>query len=345
MNPIAGIVNRTTLAALLAIQLVVIGVLLAARSGGVEEPEPFLSFDAAAVDAMTVSNQDGSVTVTNVGGSWQLSDGVPAASLKVESVIEKIGEIGGSWPVADRQSTRERFEVTEDNHQRHVILRAGDETVADFFLGTSPGFRKTHARRTGDDEVYAVRFSNYEAGVKTADWLEKSLLRPKGELTAVTRIDTFELNRDDEGGWASAEGTELDPGKVETLVGRFKGLSVVDVSDATLPETPTATFALADDDGVQTLELYTLEDGEKFVATSDRVPGTYEVAKYIAEQMDKTLSDLVPDPPEDEESADGEAEEEMDDAVTDEPPAEAESAEEGDAEAPAAVEEATESDG
>lgn len=314
-----GMINKGTLTALLAAQLVAVGVLLAAKSGGIEEPEPFLAFDAEAVDAITVSNAQGSVTVTKVDGDWQLPDSVPAASLKVESVIEKFADMSGSWPVANTGSSRERFEVTEENHQRHVVLKAGEDTVADFYLGTSPGFRKTHARRTDDGDVYAVPFSNYEAGPKTSDWLEKSLLRPNGALNAIGRQDSFELTKEEEGGWVSADGTELDQGKVETLVGRFNGLSVVDVSDAVLPETPTAVLTLTDDDGVLTFTLYALADGEEYVATSDRVPGAYEVAKYIGEQMDKTLADLVPDPPEEEADGTSADETSADETSADEP--------------------------
>ena len=367
MNRGRGIINKTTLGALLAVQIVVVGVLLAARSGGIEEPEPFLEFDAQSVDSLTVSNSEGSASITKVDGNWQLPHGVPAAGFKVDSVIEKLSNAAGSWPVANTQPTRERFEVTEENHQRHLVAKAGKDTVADIYLGTSPGYRKTHARRAGEDEIYAIRFSNYEAGVKAADWLDRSLLRPKGEVAALRRLpgdpaaadapadpasepdseedkDTvapvagFELSKDDgdsEDGeepdaWVSADGTALDQGKVETFVGRFKGLSVTGVHEAALPESATMTFVVTDEEGEQTLSVFSLDDGEKYVATSDRVRGAYELSKYIAEQMDKPFADLLPDPPEAEESepaADVEAEAESE--ATEE-----ESAEEGeDAEA------------
>ena len=302
--------------------------LLAARSGGIEEPEPFLQFDADSVDSLSVSNSDGSVSLAKVDGAWQLPGGVPAAEFKVDSVLGRFADAAGSWPVANTASTRERFEVTEDNHQRHIVVKAGEDVLADIYLGTSPGYRKTHARRAGEDEIYAVRFSNYEAGVKTADWLDRSLLRPKGDVTALRRLPggfvpseaspdpeseedseaeaapaepvaAFELGKDEEGGWVSADGTELDQAKTETFAGRFTGLSVTGVSEATLPESATMTFAIADDDGEQTLAVYALEDGETYVAVSDRVAGAYELSKFIAEQMNKPLSDLVPDPPED----------------------------------------------
>lgn len=365
MNRVKGIINKTNLGALLGIQIVIVGVLLAAKSGGIEEPEPFMQFDAASVDSLTVSNNEGSVNLSKVDGAWQLPNGVPAAAFKVDSVLERFSDAAGSWPVANTAPTRDRLEVTEENHQRHIVVRAGDDTVADIYLGTSPGYRKTHARRADEDEIYAIRFSNYEAGVKPADWLERSLLRPKGDVAALRRLPAdpvsaeeqpdpatqadaaeeqeadepvagFELSKNEEDMWTSVDGAELDQGKVETFVGRFTGLSVTDVSEAELPESATMAFVLTDDEGDQTLSVFALEDGEKYVAVSDRVAGAYELSKYIAEQMNKPLADLFPDPPEDEESeteaepgSEAEPESAEESAEESEAPESAESSEEG----------------
>ena len=147
--------------------------------------------------------------------------------------------------------------------------------------------------------------------------MDRSALRPKGELTMLGRRDGFELTKNEDGDWTAADGSELDPSKVATYVGRFTGISASDVSEATLPESAAMTFVLADDEGEQTLSVFALpepgEDGDdeelKYVAVSDRIAGAYDLSKYIAEQMDKTLADLGPDPEEDE---DGDAEAEED---------------------------------
>lgn len=296
--------NKTTLGFALAVQVVLVAALLAVRSGAVTEPEPFLSFDASMVDALSVSNDEGSVSLAKAGDGWQLPDGLPADSSKVDRVLENLSESSGGWPVASKASTAARFEVAEDDHQRHVTLQSGDDTLADFYLGTSPGYRKAHARHVDEDDIYAITFSNYEAGVKASDWLDKSLLRPDGMLTGVERVDGFALTKDEEGVWASGEGSELDQGKAETFAGRFTGLSVIGVSEAELPERPSMAFALTDDSGTQTLSIYHLEADDDYVAVSDRVPGAYEMSSYIAEQIDKTVTDLAPDPPEDAESDD-----------------------------------------
>ena len=339
-----GIWNKNTLIAALAVQVAIVAALLAVRSGGSVEPEPFLEFDADAVDALLVSDGESEVALAKNDGAWQLPDGLPADGAKVDDVIDKLADASAGWPVATSAGVQERFELTEDDHQRRVRLSAGGETVADIYLGTSPGYRKTHARRADDDEIYAITFSNYEAGAKDSDWLDKSLLRPDGALTGLRYVDAtaespaplFALTKDEEGVWTAASGAALDQAKVETLAGRFTGLTVTGVSETTTdevlaavpadeapeppaeapesddaeaddaasddaaeePKTPVKmVFALADDAGDATLTIRRVDDND-YVAVSDRMPGVYKVSSYIAEQMHKTLADLAPDEPE-----------------------------------------------
>ena len=287
--------NKTTLTFALVIQLAVVGLLWAARAGDVAEPAAFLSFDAEAIDSLTVANEEGAVTLAKVEDGWQLPEGIPADADKIDEVVGKLAKARGGWPVATSASSAERFEVTEDSHQRHLTLTAGDETVADLYLGTSPGYRKTHARLVDDDDVYAISFSNYEAGVEAADWLDKTLLRASAPITSLERVDAFALAKDDEGVWTSAAGAALDQGKVETLVGRFTGLSVLGIGDKALPNQPKAVFQLADDAGAFEFSLYHFEEDDEYAATSDRVAGVYEISSYIAGQMDTALADLGPD--------------------------------------------------
>lgn len=321
--------NKTTLTFALVIQLAIIGLLWAARAGGVAEPAPFLSFDAEAVDSLTLANDEGAVTLTKIDDSWQLPDGIPADADKISEVVEKLAKARGGWPVATQASSAERFEVTEDSHQRHLTLAAGDDTVAELYLGTSPGYRKTHARLVDEDDVYAINFSNYEASVNAEDWLDKTLMRASVPVTSLELLDAFALSKDDEGNWISAAGATLDQGKVETLVGRFTGLSVLGVSEVALPEQPKAVFQLADDGGTFEFSLYHDDEEDSYMATSDRVLGVYEISSYIGGQMDTTLADLTV-----EEAEEAEEEDESDDeddvtsaATAEEEPAAADSAE------------------
>ena len=300
--------NKTTLGFALAIQLAVVGVLLAVRSGDVEAPEPFLDFDAGTVSSFSVADADGEVALAKSGDAWQLPGGIPADAGKVDEMLAKLADGDAGWPVASSASTAERFEVTEDNHQRRLILKAGDETIADVYLGTSPGYRKTHARRHDDDDVYAITFSNYEAGAEAGDWLDKTLLRPQESVASIRRVDGFSLAKSDAGEWQAEGGAVLDQGKATTFAGRFTGLTVLGVADADTLGEASATFTLEDDDGAFAFMLYRMAEDD-YAAATDRVPGVYEISSYMAEQMDVGIEDLMPDPPEEKAADDAEGEE------------------------------------
>ena len=304
MNTASG-PRKSTLAFALAIQLVAIGALFAARSGARDEPPPFLDFDASRIDALAVASADGSINLSKTADDWLMTGDLRADKTKVDALLDKLSNAAGGWPVASSDATAERFEVTAGNHQRRVTLKAGDDTVADIYLGTSPGYRKTHARHVdGGEDIYAISFSNYEAGVKTADWLDRAVLRPDGEITAIRRIGgapAFALRKDAGGTWSADDGDELDPVQAETLAGRFTGLSATDVHQRSLPDAPDMVFEVDDEAGTQTLRIYRMASQgggpeDDYVATSDRASGRYRIASYTAEQMDISRADLAPDP-------------------------------------------------
>ena len=180
--------NRPTLIALLAVQVAIVGAVIAVKSGSTGEPVPFLSFDAATVDALAISGEDGEVELAKTDGDWRLPSGLPADSVKVGELIDKLADADGSWPVATSASVQERFEVSDDNHQRRVKLSVGDEVVADVYLGTSPGYRKSHARRADDKDIFAITFSNYEAGLKASTgWTSRCCGRAANSPACVTK--------------------------------------------------------------------------------------------------------------------------------------------------------------
>ena len=275
---------------LLAVQIIVIGIVLALQYRTPEEPSLFLEFDPATVDRMTVISSEETVELQKNADAWELQDGLPADHDKVEDLIEKIAELEAGWPVATSQSTAERFEVTEDSFQKHVLLHSGDDAVADFYLGTSPGYQRVHARIDGP--VYSVKLSNYEFGSKASSWLNKQLLRPEGRLSRIERVGGFVLTHGDEG-WAASQDGDLDNTTVDSFTQRFTNLSVYDISTAELPNVPNASFVLLDESGELELDMYYLEEDEDWVATSNRVKGQFGISTYIAEDITKEFEDLL----------------------------------------------------
>lgn len=287
--------KQSWLVAALAVQGALIALVWGVRWGDEEALAAFLSFDAAAVDAITVAGEEGEVALARDDDAWQLASGLPADGGKIERVLERLADAAGGWPVATSASAMERFEVTEDAHQRRVTLAAGEETVADIYLGTSPGYQKTHARHVSGGDAYAIEFANYEAGLQPSDWLKKSLLQPVGELKSVARRGDggWTLTKTDDG-WTAPD-TTLDQDEAATLVGRFEGLTVLDVAEAELPAAAGMRFVAVDDDGEHELAFHRLAEDGDYIAVSSRFAERFEVATYVVEQLDKALADLEAD--------------------------------------------------
>lgn len=308
--------RQTMLAAILLAQLIVVAVVWGLQSRPGDVPPVFLSFDVSSVDALTVADAESTVTVVRSDGGWQLPGGssggspggLPVDGGKVDGVLEKLSDAVAGWPVATSESAMKRFEVVEGSHQRHVVISAGDETLADVYLGTSPTFGKVHARHTAGGPVYAIAFSNYEAGVRQSDWLDKSLLQPEGDVQSVARASAdgeWTLTSTDTG-W-TADAVELDQDETNTFVDRLRRLNVLDLVDAELPLEPSTRFTVVDEAGAHELALFALDDDD-YAATSNRFEGVFGISSYIAEQLDVSLEDLAGDASNTEENAETSAE-------------------------------------
>jgi hypothetical protein len=239
--------TRTILGATLAAQLLVAGALILSNAGSEasRSAEPWLTFAAANVDRIVIADASGSATLGKSADSWQLSDlqQLPANGSRITTLLDNLAKLTTRWPVAESESGRERFEVTEAKFQRHLRLYDGDTLLGDYYFGTSPGFRQTHARRAGEDEVYALAFKNFDLPVDDNDWLDKGLLK----VSDIDRIEGegFELTRSGDD-WQLAAGNEpdiaaLDGSKAKSLASALQNLQVLRVADS-VPAGETRTL-------------------------------------------------------------------------------------------------------
>ena len=294
------------LGGLLAAQLVIIAGLLLASGAGSDASAPhLLSFDPANVTKLEVSGEEDAVQLVRDGEDWRLADGVldglPADGGKVSELLSDLSDLDAPWPVATSDDSAERFEVTEGNHQRRLVIEDADGPVADVLLGTSPGYRRVHARVSGESEVYSIDFSNYEAPTDADQWLDKALLAAKGEVSSVVLEDAWQLARQD-AEWR-IDGAPADAEAASDLVRRFTGLRVLGTSDGEddaevdndAASEPAGVFVVTDDDGEHRLTLFHEAEEDDYSLTSDRVAGRFEVAAYIAEQMLADPADLQAD--------------------------------------------------
>lgn len=275
------------LSGLLAVQLVIIaGVFLLDTGYGEARQGPLLDFTADAVDELRISAgaEGPTLTLSRDEDAWRLPDGLPADADKVSDVLSKLAGLQAPWPVATSAGAIERFEVADEQHQRRLLLRAEGSTVADLYLGTSPGFQRVHARRAGDSAVYSVELANYQVPADADEWLDKTLLQPRGEISAVVRAGAWTLHAGD-AGWLVDE-IAADQEAADELVRRLAQLRVTGTAEAPGEDVePTASLRITDADGTYELDLYGGEEQTPYQVHSERVAGYFELAAHTAERI------------------------------------------------------------
>ncbi|GIS69863.1 MAG: hypothetical protein CM1200mP9_06840 [Gammaproteobacteria bacterium] len=83
----------------------------------------------------------------------------------------------------------------------------------------------------------------------SSSWLDRSLLQPVGEVRALELEGVFALSKDDDQAWVSDQNRDLDQDAVQTLVDRFRNLTVMDVHEEAIGDGPVLTYVVSDDDG------------------------------------------------------------------------------------------------
>lgn len=283
--------HHKTLAIILAAQLLIVAAIwmFDSRSDSDAKHE-LLALDRSAITAMEIDDRTDSVRIERVDGTWQLTseDSLPVDEAKVVALLDKLEAANAPWPVATSESSAERFEVTDSNYQRRIRLFEGDTVGSELMFGTSPGFRKVHARVGGESEVFAVTFANYEAATKADEWVDKTLLQPKGTITSVTRKGAFTLTHADDT-WTltdAQDGETLNADTVRDLTAKLANLRVLGRADAPAAEaTALMEFDVVAADGDVSLRFYRAGDEGDYLVGSDRYAAYFRVSEYVGEGM------------------------------------------------------------
>jgi len=274
--------------ALLAVQLgLVVALNFADRgaAGRYQPGGPFLEIAEDAIDRVEITGEQGETLVITRGeAGWQLPehDKAPADMAKLKALLDRLAGLSSGLVVATSAEAANRFQVADTAFHRHILLFADGQEVANFYIGTSPGFRQVHARRAGEAAIVTVALSTFELETAPEEWLDKELVKIAEEQLVGVVYPDFTLTRQD-GHWLLADlapGENLDNEAVADLTLRVGGLtiqSVLDPQDAgPLFQGPLDlqyTLILADD---SRLEYRFVKSGESYAL---RVSGREQVFK------------------------------------------------------------------
>ena len=249
IEPLGGIVKEhrgvQLLTGLLAVQLVISGDLLWSSNAQHEFalPEQLITFDSEAVNEILIEEADANVTLTLDENHWKLNDdnATMASVEKVNELLASLNAVQAGLPVASKVSSHAQLAVADDDFQRRIQLKSNSQVVADLYLGTSPGFRKSHARQVGEDAVYAVKLSALDVPASQDDWLDRNVLA-FSDVSAIAAEDiNIELEKVDDQ-WAIAQSPsqskthEIDEAALEAFAGTLASLSVIGFAEELVPK-------------------------------------------------------------------------------------------------------------
>ena len=223
------------LAALLAVQ---IGLALWLQARGTQSAParhdaPLLSFTPAEVDRVRIERAGAEpVTLERAEGGWRIAslDGFPAATGRVDGLLDRLAGLKRGLPVATSAEAQARFKVADSDPGR-VTLGKGDQDLAVLHLGEAAGLRRQYARPAGDKAVYEAELTPTDLPAKAEDWADRALLRRDERDVQRLEIPGITLERGEDG-WRLADqapGEVLDQAAAEELVRRLRDLSFTSV--------------------------------------------------------------------------------------------------------------------
>ncbi len=295
----------TMAAVLLAIQ---IGLAVAMYFGGSEKEtvtpdSPLLGVQAEAITGLEISGPDKErIVVQKSAAGWILPEsfGAPANGEQVTALLARLADLKQGLAVATSPAAAKRFKVADDLFERHVVVKEGDRVVGDFYAGTSPGFRRIHARRADRQEIVAVALSTFELPTVVDQWLDKNVLKIKEDDLTAMAFPGFTLRKIDKN-WQMdglAEGRETDAKAVQDLVAKVTGLTVQAVirEEEAAPlftGTPALVYTVTKKDGGTTTFTFAKAEGDAYVVKREGDDHYYKVHTLQVESLLKTTGESL----------------------------------------------------
>ena len=197
---------------------------------------PFLTFSPDAVQSLAITSGEGRNVLLQKGkDGWIMPAhfSAPVDQNKVKVLLDKLSELKQGFVVATSAEAAKRFKVDAESFENHVVLKGAEQTLADFYIGTSPAFRQVHARRGDHNEIINIPLSSFELAPANDKWLDTSLATIKDEDLIGLNFADFKLKKADKGWQVEAlqDGEKVNHEAVNALVNKAGGLIVQDVLD------------------------------------------------------------------------------------------------------------------
>lgn len=277
--------------------------------------------DRSAITALEIHRpgEEETVRLVKDHDAWRLAEPVeaPAATTAVDTALDKLADLDVRGVATSRAQQHERLEVDAE-HGVHVIARAGEQPVLDFWIGA---FRdgNTMIRLEGQNDVLMAHGSiKFAFNKPPRDWRDRAIveLEPDQvhEVTFTNTNGTYRFRKDGDN-WAqvteAAEGQpapaaieNFDANKVRTAVSSLARLRASDFAaddvtaeSAGLGESAArVTFVSGEGDAAETTVLLVgneVEDGNRYVQRqgSDTI---FVVSRFMADRLVPSAATFQP---------------------------------------------------
>ncbi|TGD75795.1 DUF4340 domain-containing protein [Mangrovimicrobium sediminis] len=186
--------------------------------------------DTYVVDEIRLEDREHNVAVLRRRGEqWSLPqlDALPADRDRIEALLDVLTHTDPGWPVAHSGAAHQRFQVASYLYRLKVTLSAQGNEVGSVYLGTSPGYRRVHARSAGEEPIYSVPLNLFELPAHDGAWLEPELLQVRAPLRIVA--DGYSLDRSS-GDWLLGSGQPPEPRELDALLQALRTLRLEGVA-------------------------------------------------------------------------------------------------------------------
>lgn len=253
---------------------------------------------------------DAAIRLVKDGDAWRIAAPIeaPASTTSIDTALEKLADLEVRGVASTNREFHGRLEVDEE-HGVHVVARAGNQEVIDFWIGA---FRSgnTMVRLDGEDRVLMVRGSiKFAFNKPVRDWRERAIVDVESdsvrEVTFTNANGTFHFRKNGDaweqvheaadGRPAPAAIERFAPTKVRTVV---SSLARLRASDFAAPDVTAESAGLGEDaarvvlvagegEEAQTVTLRVgneVEEGSRYVQREGN-PTIFVVSRFMAERL------------------------------------------------------------
>ncbi len=231
------------------------------RQASFASGEPLFALKKEDIKSVGIDDGEKSTTMTWNEAGWQLEGNVPLPvdSTRIEALLNSLVNLEVGLPVASSLNSRDQLDVADKDYQRKLVVNDDERTT--FLIGTSPGLRKAHLRRAGENSIYSAALQVSDMPTTKERWIEPTLLA----MTDISGVSSNSVSFQREGtgddaAWV-AEGQKKEDKavhaeKISDLISTLESLRVTGLAEKSDSKSDsTVSFSIESGTSMFNLEL------------------------------------------------------------------------------------------